>query len=159
LRPRENLSDPRTTGAAPIRPKTGFPVACPAAQTPLYVRPLQPGSSRHTVRVRPTPALPQSVDPPDIFDQSETAMPPPDRSRRSRRFRSLRLSVRTPPFHGGESGSIPLGSAIDFNGLVSSWRSFGVSRCPISTYGCSGLAVVTRPTARPKTSPRRSGFP
>src|SRR6266481_1259159 len=24
---------------------------------------------------------------------------------------SLRLSVRTPPFHGGESGSIPLGSA------------------------------------------------
>src|SRR3954452_40092 len=25
---------------------------------------------------------------------------------------SLRLSVRTPPFHGGESGSIPLGSAI-----------------------------------------------
>src|ERR1019366_1489741 len=32
-------------------------------------------------------------------------------SRRGRRFRSLRLSVRTPPFHGGESGSIPLGSA------------------------------------------------
>lgn len=27
------------------------------------------------------------------------------------KFRSLRLSVRTPPFHGGESGSIPLGSA------------------------------------------------
>ncbi len=29
---------------------------------------------------------------------------------------SLRLSVRTPPFHGGESGSIPLGSAtaLDF---------------------------------------------
>lgn len=26
-------------------------------------------------------------------------------------FCSLRLSVRTPPFHGGESGSIPLGSA------------------------------------------------
>jgi hypothetical protein len=30
-----------------------------------------------------------------------------------RHFRSLRLSVRTPPFHGGESGSIPLGSASD----------------------------------------------
>jgi hypothetical protein len=30
---------------------------------------------------------------------------------RGGRFRSLRLSVRTPPFHGGESGSIPLGSA------------------------------------------------
>src|SRR3954454_18191393 len=29
----------------------------------------------------------------------------------NRPFRSLRLSVRTPPFHGGESGSIPLGSA------------------------------------------------
>ena len=29
-------------------------------------------------------------------------------------FRSLRLSVRTPPFHGGESGSIPLGSAKNF---------------------------------------------
>ena len=29
-----------------------------------------------------------------------------------RLFCSLRLSVRTPPFHGGESGSIPLGSAI-----------------------------------------------
>jgi hypothetical protein len=28
------------------------------------------------------------------------------------KFCSLRLSVRTPPFHGGESGSIPLGSAI-----------------------------------------------
>src|SRR5947207_10978281 len=34
------------------------------------------------------------------------------------RFSSLRLSVRTPPFHGGESGSIPLGSAIYFNGLA-----------------------------------------
>jgi hypothetical protein len=33
-------------------------------------------------------------------------------------FRSLRLSVRTPPFHGGESGSIPLGSANNFNGLA-----------------------------------------
>ena len=29
----------------------------------------------------------------------------------NRGFCSLRLSVRTPPFHGGESGSIPLGSA------------------------------------------------
>jgi hypothetical protein len=63
--------------------------------------------------------LPQSVDSPDLFDQSETAMPRPDQSRRDGRFRSLRLSVRTPPFHGGESGSIPLGSAIVFNGLAS----------------------------------------
>ena len=29
---------------------------------------------------------------------------------------SLRLSVRTPPFHGGESGSIPLGSTTPCNG-------------------------------------------
>lgn len=35
----------------------------------------------------------------------------------SRLFCSLRLSVRTPPFHGGESGSIPLGSANSFNDL------------------------------------------
>lgn len=35
-----------------------------------------------------------------------------------RLFCSLRLSVRTPPFHGGESGSIPLGSANNFNGLT-----------------------------------------
>src|SRR5438477_2659584 len=31
---------------------------------------------------------------------------------------SLRLSVRTPPFHGGESGSIPLGSAREINNLA-----------------------------------------
>jgi hypothetical protein len=40
----------------------------------------------------------------------------PDRSCRNRHFRSLRLSVRTPPFHGGESGSIPLGSATIVDG-------------------------------------------
>jgi hypothetical protein len=34
-----------------------------------------------------------------------------------RLFCSLRLSVRTPPFHGGESGSIPLGSAITLQTL------------------------------------------
>src|SRR5207245_5248308 len=35
-----------------------------------------------------------------------------------RLFCSLRLSVRTPPFHGGESGSIPLGSANEINDLA-----------------------------------------
>ena len=45
-------------------------------------------------------------------------MPQPGRWWRGRDFRSLRLSVRTPPFHGGESGSIPLGSANNFNGLA-----------------------------------------
>src|SRR6478672_11926754 len=39
-----------------------------------------------------------------------------------RLFCSLRLSVRTPPFHGGESGSIPLGSASHFVGLASPSR-------------------------------------
>ena len=55
----------------------------------------------------------QRVDLPGVFvcDQSETAMPRPAGSWRGGRFCSLRLSVRTPPFHGGESGSIPLGSA------------------------------------------------
>ena len=48
----------------------------------------------------------------------ETAMPRPYGCGEAFRFRSLRLSVRTPPFHGGESGSIPLGSAIYFNGLA-----------------------------------------
>jgi hypothetical protein len=45
------------------------------------------------------------------------AMPRPDR-RGGTALRSLRLSVRTPPFHGGESGSIPLGSASNFSGLT-----------------------------------------
>jgi hypothetical protein len=87
-------------------------VACPAAQTPLYVRPPPPGPPSWS-RFGTAPTPPQGIDSPDIFvcDQSETAIPRPGRSRRSRRLRSLRLSVRTPPFHGGESGSIPLGSA------------------------------------------------
>ena len=48
-----------------------------------------------------------------------------------RLFCSLRLSVRTPPFHGGESGSIPLGSASYINGLAPS-RSPVSNGCPIS---------------------------
>jgi hypothetical protein len=48
----------------------------------------------------------------------ETALPQPYGCGDASKFRSLRLSVRTPPFHGGESGSIPLGSAIYFNGLA-----------------------------------------
>ena len=35
----------------------------------------------------------------------------PGRGGHAAKVCSLRLSVRTPPFHGGESGSIPLGSA------------------------------------------------
>src|SRR5690348_6638686 len=48
---------------------------------------------------------------------------------RGEAFCSLRLSVRTPPFHGGESGSIPLGSANDFKGLAASLDSVS-SRYP-----------------------------
>src|ERR1700676_4141669 len=52
-----------------------------------------------------------------FLSPKRSSEPWPRRPRRSRRFRSLRLSVRTPPFHGGESGSIPLGSANNINGL------------------------------------------
>ena len=41
-----------------------------------------------------------------------------------RLFCSLRLSVRTPPFHGGESGSIPLGSATTQAEIFSNFRYF-----------------------------------
>src|ERR1039458_1020988 len=60
-------------------------------------------------------------------------MPRPDRSRRDGRFRSLRLSVRTPPFHGGDGCSIPLGSAINFNGLAPASSAMSY-RCLISGY-------------------------
>ena len=46
-----------------------------------------------------------------ICRKCETAMRRILGSPLTKRLRSLRLSVRTPPFHGGESGSIPLGSA------------------------------------------------
>lgn len=67
-----------------------------------------------------------------FYDCSETAAPRPDRSRRGRDFRSLRLSVRTPPFHGGESGSIPLGSAIP--------PSADLFRAPAPDLGRRGVA-------------------
>src|SRR5437899_11617432 len=57
-------------------------------------------------------------------------------------FCSLRLSVRTPPFHGGESGSIPLGSASYFNGLAPS--SFPMSNtCPIYAGGLRSSATIS----------------
>jgi hypothetical protein len=51
-----------------------------------------------------------------------------------RLFCSLRLSVRTPPFHGGESGSIPLGSASYFNDLLTDLPAVS-NVCPISAHG------------------------
>src|SRR5450432_704239 len=69
----------------------------------------------HFTRVRgrrTAPSPPLSVDVPGICLLSKrNGDAPTGRSWRSGRFSSLRLSVRTPPFHGGESGSIPLGSA------------------------------------------------
>src|SRR6202030_682225 len=46
-----------------------------------------------------------------VLQGSLTRSNPHNKSLIPRGFCSLRLSVSTPPFHGGESGSIPLGSA------------------------------------------------
>jgi hypothetical protein len=99
----------RGAGDLSFTVKTGLSAACRALQTPLYVRPPPSGSIRHGPGSAPSQA--QSIDLAGVFvcDQSET--PRPGRSWQGGRSRSLRLSVRTPPFHGGESGSIPLGSA------------------------------------------------
>ena len=77
-------------------------------RSPAVIGIKSPGSGFGTA-----PSQPQSVDLPGVFvcDHSETAMPRPVGRWQGGRSRSLRLSVRTPPFHGGESGSIPLGSA------------------------------------------------
>src|SRR3954465_14148293 len=61
-------------------------------------------------RDSPTPSLPQSIDSPEVFTYAKRKTVTVGVA--ARPFGSLRLSVRTPPFHGGESGSIPLGSAI-----------------------------------------------
>ena len=78
--------------------------ACRLAQTPLYVRP--PWSA-------------------GAFSASPTRSNPQHKTLILRGFCSLRLSVRTPPFHGGESGSIPLGSAMAQTG-----RRFYCEKCP-----------------------------
>src|SRR5436190_16592611 len=59
----------------------------------------------------------QSLDLPVVSDYARAQAVAPGVAARQR-FSSLRLSVRTPPFHGGESGSIPLGSANEFNGFA-----------------------------------------
>ena len=78
------------------RKKTGFRAACRPGQTPLYVRPSSPPWNMDAGGQHGYQALNALI---------------------FRLFCSLRLSVRTPPFHGGESGSIPLGSANGFNDL------------------------------------------
>src|ERR1700738_450617 len=98
----------------------GFSVACPAAQTPLYVR-RPPSGPVATVRVRHGAVTASKRDLPVNLLVTKAKRQCPDQSVAARRtFCSLRLSVRTPPFHGGESGSIPLGSA---NALGSPYTS------------------------------------
>ena len=95
----------------PLEP--GPLAACRLAQTPLYVR---PPWKRTALRASPTRSNPHYK--PLIL----------------RGFCSLRLSVRTPPFHGGESGSIPLGSANLFKYLAVRPRPVS-NACPIYGYG------------------------
>ena len=109
-RTRQATAQPALIFGQGLRLKT----ACPPPQTPLYVRRL---SLDHFAAVR-TCKLPiglQHVDSAWILclrDSAKRRRPQvPFRALTAPDFRSLRLSVRTPPFHGGESGSIPLGSA------------------------------------------------
>jgi hypothetical protein len=96
---------PWLRGPCQMGPKSGFPAPCSLAQTPLYVRARAPGdnypgSARHYRCLNG-----------HRFAGMRNGNAANSRSQRDSVFRSLRLSVRTPPFHGGESGSIPLGSA------------------------------------------------
>jgi hypothetical protein len=108
----------RTLGSAPDALNTGFASGLPARANATIRSPAAAGSVRQ-VRLRHGVNAAQRIDLPGIFayDQSETACP--TGSVAGRRFRSLRLSVRTPPFHGGESGSIPLGSATS---ILANWH-------------------------------------
>lgn len=84
------VSGPRSRPDCPAgrrHPRKSVLNACPTGQSPLYVRP----SRSLTVMTSPAHLTSNVLI--------------------CREFCSLRLSVRTPPFHGGESGSIPLGSA------------------------------------------------
>ena len=81
-----------TAGASLHRDhNNGHLAACRSGETSLYVPPRRPN---HPLGLRVEAA------------ENNTKI------LISRAKSSLRLSVRTPPFHGGESGSIPLGSAI-----------------------------------------------
>ena len=80
--------------------------ACSSAQTPLYVR--RPKARRSPAHAHGSGRSSfQDNDFPELCESLAFAASPSSRQS----VCSLRLSVRTPPFHGGESGSIPLGSA------------------------------------------------
>jgi hypothetical protein len=87
------------------------------------------GTAGHRFEVLGFRAQLQSIDFPPVFEKALQDGKGRGQLRGESAFCSLRLSVRTPPFHGGESGSIPLGSANDFKGLASHQR-FMSSKCP-----------------------------
>lgn len=135
-------------------------------RSPAVIGIKSPGSGFGTA-----PSQPQSVDLPGVFvcDHSETAMPRPGRSVQGGRSRSLRLSVRTPPFHGGESGSIPLGSATPpevrksgiLDGHLNKTENFGRDwprpDWPVLGYGWAKLTYIHRSRRRPDP-PQSSSF-
>ena len=86
------LCGPFAASRCPASPaKSRCAATCPPRKTPLYVRSVAAGTDRRGRCHARSNTTPKAL----IY----------------LRFCSLRLSVRTPPFHGGESGSIPLGSA------------------------------------------------
>jgi hypothetical protein len=142
-RPKESLRNREIQGCLPCpggdppAPKNRFPGGLPGRANATIRSPAAtgihaPGSGDGTA-----PSQPQSVDVPGICLLSKrNGDAPTGRLWRGGRFSSLRLSVRTPPFHGGESGSIPLGSASNFNGLAPA-PSLVSNVCPINECGLS----------------------
>src|SRR5665213_438067 len=97
-----------TAPASAVKPR--FAPTCPAAQTPLYVRPLNLCLDTQ-IGLGMAPSGANTLNYRTICCDRRNGRTATKRVTAGQQFRSLRLSVRTPPFHGGESGSIPLGSA------------------------------------------------
>ena len=136
MRERENCRHSRPAGARPAGGKNPIAGGLPDRQNATIRSPaasitsLRSGAVR---RHRPFKALIRR----DYLYYlcSETAALRP--ARPQRRLRSLRLSVRTPPFHGGESGSIPLGSAK---------QSIQYVTCRFRSIGCGNqIDVIVAP--------------
>ncbi len=117
-----NVDGAGVAGIASFAGRTGLRAACPGAQTPLYVRAPLIGRATTAPRWHGASAAPKALICRAYFFVSSSWGPKRSGDAAAgtvaakQTFRSLRLSVRTPPFHGGESGSIPLGSAIGSNG-------------------------------------------
>jgi hypothetical protein len=82
-----------------VRPaaETPLPVACPAAQTPLYVRPL-PRSRHCDPGCSPVPPLLQSVDLPELFVLFAAKRQPCDQVGRSEAFAPFVYRLGRHPF-------------------------------------------------------------